>query len=76
MRNIMVLTEDASQVATRKENTPTSVVALYAGLLAKVRDNDIHFDRFGSDEAVASPLIAIYRTEPGTQIAMAQMSIS
>jgi hypothetical protein len=76
MGNVMVLTEDASQIATREENTATSVVALYARLLAEVRANDIHFDAFGANEAVASPLMAIHATEPWAQIAMAQMSIS
>jgi hypothetical protein len=76
MSNVMVLTEDASQIATREENAPASVVTLYAGLLAEVRADDIHFDGFGADEAIASPLVAIHITKARAKIAMAQMSIS
>lgn len=76
MGNVMVLAEDASQVATREENAAASVMTLYAGLLAEVRADDVHFDRFGAYEAVASPLIAIHSTTTRTKIAMVQMSIS
>jgi hypothetical protein len=49
VRNIMVLTKDTAQIASRKKDRPASMVPLYTWLFTSVGRNDIDLGRFGTD---------------------------
>lgn len=70
MSNVMVLTKDTSEIASREKHAPASIMTLYAGLLAEVRGNDIHLDSFGADEAVPGFVITIDATKTWAEIAV------
>jgi hypothetical protein len=59
MSNIMVLAENASQIAPREEYAPAAVVALDTGLLTEMRPDDIDLDSFGAYEAISRLLIPV-----------------
>ena len=70
MGNVMVLAEDASQIATREEYATAPVMTLYAGLFTKMRADHIHFDLFGAYEAIAGLLVPIDAAKTWTKIAV------
>ncbi len=47
--DVVVLAEDAAEVASRKEDGAGTVVALYAGLFAEMGGYDIDFGGLGAD---------------------------
>lgn len=51
--DVVVLAEDAAQVAAAEEDGAAAVVALQARLLAEVRGDGVHLDRLGADQADA-----------------------
>ena len=54
----MILAEDAAQVAHAEEDRTAAMVPLDAGLLAKMRGDDIDLDLV-TDEAHARRLVAV-----------------
>ena len=74
VRDVVVLTEDATQVAAAEENAAGAIVACDARLFAKVRSDDIYL-HIGTNEAVASFLVAIDGAETRAEVAVAQVGV-
>lgn len=70
----MVLAKDAPQVAHAEEDGSAAVVALDAGLLAKVRRDDVDLD-IGADEAHARRFVAVDAAEARAQDAVAEVGV-
>ena len=75
MRDVVVLAEDAAQVAAAEENTAGPIVTLDAGLFAKVRADDVYFDGGCADEAVAGRLVAVDGAEARAEVAVAEVGV-
>ena len=75
MRDVVVLAEDAAEVASREENGAGAVVALYAWLFAKVRGDDVDFGCLGANEANACSFPAIDSAASRAQVAVAEVSV-
>lgn len=73
--DVVVLAEDAAQVAHAEEDGAAAVVALHAGLLAKVRRDDVHLGRLGADQAHARRLVAVDAAPARAQVAVAQVRV-
>ena len=52
------------------------MVALDAGLLTRMGTDDIHFDGFGTYEAITRLLVTIDTAKTRAEVAIAQMGIS
>ena len=76
MSNVMVLTENTSEITAREKHAPTSIMTLYARLFTKMRANDVHLDSLGADEAIPGLFISIDTTQTWTKITVSQMSVS
>ena len=75
MRDVVVLAEDAAEVASGKEDGARAVVALDAGFLAKVGGYDIDLGGLGADEADTGPFPAVDAAASGAEVAIAQVGI-
>ena len=75
MRNIMVLTEDTSQIASAKEDRAGSVVSLKTRLFSEVGSYRTNFHRLGSDQAMTRRFISIDVAQARAQIALPKMRI-
>lgn len=76
MRNVMVLTEDASQIATRKEHGAGPVISLDAGFFASMGRDCVDFDGGSTDQTDTGSLVAVYVAEARAKVALAQVSVS
>ncbi len=72
--DVVVLAEDAAQVAHAEEDGAAAVVALDAGLLAEVGGDDVDLGLL-ADEAHARGLVAVDAAETGAQVAVAQVGV-
>ena len=75
MRDVVVLAEDAAEVASGKEDGARAVVALDAGFLAKVGGYDIDLGCLGADEADAGSFPAVDAAASRAEVAIAQVGI-
>lgn len=74
MGDVVVLAKCTSQITPGEEDGTTTVMALYARLLAKVRRNNVHLDIL-SDQTHARSLIAVDAAESRAEIAIPQVRI-
>lgn len=72
---LLVLTEDAAQIASGEEDTARPIMALETRLLSKVRCNGIDLHRLGSDQAHARLLIPIHTAHARTKVALAKVRV-
>lgn len=70
----MVLAKDAAKIATTEEYAAASIMTLKTRLFAKMRRDRVD-NNIGADQACSGLLKAIDSTEPGTEIAIAQVCI-
>ena len=75
MRDIMVLTKDASKITARKEHAAGPVVSLDAGFLSKMRADHVHFDSLSTYQAVTGLFITVDRAQPRAKIAVSKMGV-
>ena len=71
----MVLAENASKIASREKDAPTSIMALDTRLFSKMGPNDIYLDDFGADEAVSCLLVTIDPAETWAEVALSEVAI-
>ena len=75
MCNVVVLAEDAAEVASGKEDGAGAVMALDAGLFAEMGSYDIDLGGLGTDEADAGSFPAVDSAAPRAEVAVAQVGI-
>lgn len=75
VRDVVVLAEDAAEVAAGEEHGAGAMVALDAGLLAEVGGDDVDFGGRGADEAEAGFFIPIDSALARAEVAMFEMGI-
>lgn len=68
--NVVVLAEDAAEVAHAEEDGAGTVVSLDARFLAEVRGDSVDLDRFCTDQADPGGLIAVYGAQTGAEVAV------
>lgn len=73
--DVVVLAKDATQIASAKEDTSTTIVALETWLFAEMRSDSIN-DHVGADKACSGLLETVDATEPRAEVAFLQMLIS
>ena len=73
MCDVVVLAEDAAEVASREEDGARAMVALDAGLFAEMGGYDVDFGAFGGDQAEAGLLIAVDSAKPRAEVAVAEV---
>lgn len=74
MRNIVILTKDASQITAGEKNAPAAVMALKTRFFAEMRRDGVD-DDIGADETCSSLLEAVDAAKTGTEVAIGQMRI-
>lgn len=75
VRDVVVLAEDAVEVAAGEEDGPGAVVPLYAGLLAEMGRDDVDFGGFGADEADAGLFPAVHSAASRAEVAVAKVGV-
>lgn len=73
--DVVVLAEDAAEVASREEDGARAVVALYARLLAEMGRYDIDLGGLGADEADACLFPAIHSAASRAEVAVSQVGV-
>ena len=75
MGDVVILTEDATEIASGKEDGSRAIVALYARLFAKMGGDYVDFGRLGADEADARLFPAIHSASSGAEVAVFEVGI-
>ena len=75
MRDVVILTEHAPQIASAEEHRARAIVTLETGLLSKMRCDGIYCDFFCSDQAVTRSFISVNVTQARAKIALPKMGI-
>lgn len=70
MRDVVVLTEYASQIATGKKHGAGTIVALNTGFFASMRRDCVDFDAGRADQAHSCGLVAVYIAEARAEITL------
>ena len=75
VRNVVVLAEDAAEVAAREEDGARAIVALDARLLAEVGGDDVDRGGAGADEAEARRLPAVDAAASRAEVAVPEVGV-
>ena len=75
VRNVVVLAEDAAEVAAREEDGPRAAVALDARLLAEMGGDDVDGGGAGADEAEARRLPAVDAAASRAEVAVPEVGV-
>ena len=75
MRNVVVLAEDATEVAPGEEDRPGAIVPLYAGFFAEMRSYDVDFGGLRANEADARLFVAVHIAATGAEVAVSEVSV-
>ena len=73
--DVVVLAEDAAEVAPREEDGARAVVALYAGLFAEMGRYDVDLGGLGADEADAGCFPAVHSAASRAEVAVPEVGI-
>ena len=75
VRNVVVLAEDAAEVASGEEDGAGAVVPLYAGFFAEMGRDDVDLCGLGADEADACCFPAVHSAASRAEIAVSEVSV-